>query len=160
LCLNLPGIAAFALLLAGCLFTSCTKKKVGCMDVRALNYDPDAEEQGDKSCVLAGRPGNNDLVVSPQHHGAPIKSTSDYKDTAYVKYNSLEFPGDDPSLYDFIVTGKSGDSSIVITSLKQGNYYIFMAGFDHSINQRVKGGIPYTLTQESGTLSLTVPVTE
>jgi hypothetical protein len=56
--------------------------------------------------------------------------------------------------------GEKGTDSVLVTALKQGNYYIFMAGFDPAINQRVKGGIPYTLTQASGKLKLIIPVTE
>ena len=153
------SLAAFGLLFVGCLTTSCSKKKQGCTNPLALNYDKDAEDESG-SCVLAGKPGNVNLMAFPQHHGVPIVSSKAYHDSIYIKYNSLEFPGDNPTLYDLAVQGENQKDFVRITGLSQGNYYIFMTGFDPSIGERVTGGIPYTMVQPKGELDLVVPVTE
>jgi hypothetical protein len=159
------GYTAFVLLFSGLLLTGCSKEKQGCTDPLALNYNPDAEEDNG-SCVLAGKGGVTTVIASPQHHGVPIRSTPQYRDSIFIKYNSLEFPGEDPSLYDLVVKGDSNVSHVRVDGLSQGNYYIFMTGYDTSGASvgapvgRVKGGIPYTLLQEKGQIQLVVPVTE
>ncbi len=149
----------FSLLFLTFFLTGCSKKNTGCMDVTAMNYDKDAEED-DGSCVLAGKGGNNTIHAFPEHHHVPIYSVSDYKDTAYVKFNTLDFPGDNPSLYDLVIKGEGGKNFVDIKRLKPGHYYIFMTGWDPSIQERVTGGIPVTITQTNSELDLDVPVTE
>ncbi len=173
---------AFALFLLSSVLTGCEKKK-GCMYPTATNYDPEAEEEDgsciiygctnpdglnydqyanadDGSCQLAGSGGNTTIVAFPQHHGAPILSHTNYRDTAYVKFNSQEFPGTNPSLYDLTFIGEDGENHVRLEGLKAGKYYIFMVGLDTTINEKVTGGIPYTLTLTSGEVDLIVPVTE
>jgi hypothetical protein len=48
-----------------------------------------------------------------------------------------------------------------VEGLKCGDYFLFMTGFDTSIAERVKGGIPYSIAEgTSGTKSVIVPITE
>ena len=164
------------------LIAGCDKKK-GCMYAGAVNYDPTAEEEDgsciiygctnpdalnydqyanadDGSCQLAGLGGNTTIAAKPQHHGVPIYNQAAYPDTAYVKFNRQDFPGPDPFSYDAIFAGIPGEDHVKLTGLKTGYYYIWMAGFDTSIAQRVTGGIPFALTQSSGELDLIIPVTE
>jgi hypothetical protein len=172
----------FAFVLLSTLIAGCSKKK-GCMYKGATNYDPSAEEE-DGSCIIpgcmnpdalnydqyantdngtceiAGLGGTTIIVAKPRHHGATIYNQSNYPDTAYVKFSAHDFPGQDPSSYDAAFAGAEGEDHVNITGLKPGYYYIWMAGFDTSIVQRVTGGIPYTLTQASGQLELVIPVTE
>lgn len=140
-----------------CLTQSCTKK--GCTDEVAFNYDTEAEKD-DGSCTYGGLGGNTTIVAKPQHHGATIYNLADYSDSAYVKFDAINSPGTDLSQYDLKLAGDSGEDHVHIEGLKPGKYYIYMAGFDTSINERVRGGIPINLTQSSGELELVVPVTE
>ncbi len=172
----------FILFLLSCFLTGCSKKK-GCMYQGAANYDPEAEEEDgsckiygcmdpnglnydqyanidDGSCQVAGSGGNTTIVAFPQHHGAPIFSHTNYRDTAYVKFNAQEFPGTNPSLYDLTFIGEDGEDHVHLEELKAGKYYIYMVGLDTTIMERVTGGIPYVLTQTSGEVDLIVPVTE
>jgi hypothetical protein len=49
----------------------------------------------------------------------------------------------------------------LVQGLKCGDYFLFMTGFDTSIAERVKGGIPYTIQEgASGIKNVVVPVTE
>jgi hypothetical protein len=159
---NIPGLKTkifFALLISTFFIAGCSDKK-GCTNSIAINFDSEAEKD-DGSCMLAGSGGNTTIVAFPQHHGEPIINHANYRDTAYVKFNTVEFPGTNPSLYDLTFVGDHvGEEHVHLESLKPGKYYIYMVGLDTTISQRVTGGIPYTLTQSSGEVDLDVPVTE
>jgi hypothetical protein len=162
--------------------TSCGKKK-GCTDPNAVNYDKDAEEN-DNSCIYKGctdpkssnynssasiddgtceylwKGGSLTIVAFPEHHGAPIPSLASHPDTAFIKSNTSNFPGLNPNLYDTFFVGLTGDDFVRIEGIKKGNYFIFMTGYDANIFERVVGGIPYTLTIDTGSVDVVVPVTE
>jgi len=109
----------------------------------------------------AGRTGTKTFTLQPEHHGEPIPSQPAYLDTAYIKYNTSEYPGtDDPSAYDLVVTGTAGSIEVIVDSMNCGNYFIFMTGFDTSIAERVKGGIPVTIFETDGDKTIKIPVTE
>jgi hypothetical protein len=150
----------FALVL-GVLFVSCNDddEKGGCTDPISINYDPDAEENNG-SCLYAGAGGSTTLVLFPEHHGAPIVSSAAYPDSAFIKFNSQTYPGPDPSLYDLVISGEENESHVHADDLKRGKYYVFMTGWDTTINERVTGGIPVIVTQENGEVDIEVPVTE
>jgi hypothetical protein len=173
----------FILLLSVIWFhTSCSKKK-GCTNPASINYDPEAEENDgscvfsgctdlfsisynpiatidDGSCQYAGSGGNTTIVGSPEYHGVPIPSHSNYLDSAFVKFNSTQIPGINASDYDTIYVGNIGEDHVHMAELKPGYYYIMMTGWDTTINQRVYGGMSIALSQTSGDLNITVPVTE
>jgi len=115
---------------------------------------------GKKDECVAGTGGAVTIAAFPQHHLLPIESHANYLDTAYVKFNTQEFPGDDPSKYDLVIAGEVGEDHVHIENLKCGDYYLYMTGFDTTINMRVTGGIPYSFTQTSGEIDVIVPVTE
>lgn len=139
---------------------ACKKDvKKGCKDPNSISYDPEAEED-DGSCKYAGTGGNTTIIAKPEHHGVPIISKIGYVDSAFVKFNTQNFPGTSASSYDLVIAGEEGENHVHIPNLKPGKYYILMTGFDSTIVQRVSGGIPYILTQTSGEVVVTVPVTE
>ncbi|MFN0189235.1 MAG: hypothetical protein ACKVQV_11085 [Bacteroidia bacterium] len=144
-----------AVIATSTMFTSCKKDKVkGCMDPISISYNADAEED-DGSCHYAGTGGNTTIIAFPKHHS---KLTRPYH--AYVKFNSQDFPGANPSAYDLDLIADTTQNSIEIANLKPGKYYIYMTAYDTTVSAPVKGGIPYVLSQSSGQLVLTVPVTE
>ena len=108
----------------------------------------------------AGTGGTHTLILKPEHHGDPIPGLPGYPDSAFIKFNSNEFPGDNPALYDLVVVGEVGLSEVVISNMKCGKYFLFMTGKDESIAERVKGGIPFSVPQEPGVYTIKVPVTE
>ena len=108
----------------------------------------------------SGTGGSLTFVVLPQHHGAPIHSQGNYRDTVMVKFNTQEFPGASPSLYDLIVVGDSGEDHVHIDGLKCGDYYLFATGFDTTISERVFGGRPFSTEATSGQLEIEVSVSE
>lgn len=107
------------------------------------------------SCTKnAGTGGNNTIVATVKHHGLVIPNA-----TVYIKYNAIEFPGENTSVYDdYKTAGKDG--KVKFEGLKRGDYYFFGTGFDSTINQTVIGGVPIQLLQKSGEKLIDVPVTE
>jgi len=117
--------------------------------------------QEKEDICVAGSGGEVNLALFPQHHGEAIPGIVGYVDSAFIKFNTRDFPGDDPSKYDLVLTGDVGSDSVLVQGLKCGDYFLFMTGFDTSIAERVKGGIPYTIQEgASGIKNVVVPVTE
>lgn len=113
-----------------------------------------------KEDCVAGTGGAVTIAAFPQHHGKTIYSQANYPDSAYLKFNTQNFPGTDPADYDLVIAGEEGEDHVHIENLKCGDYFIYMTGWDTSINQRVAGGIPYRFSQTSGEIDLVIPVTE
>lgn len=107
--------------------------------------------------ILAGKGGNAIINVYPQHHGVASNMDSC---VIYVKYNTLDAPAD--GIYDDSVICPPPMNSLELgtfSGLKNGNYYFFCRGYDYSISQRVKGGLPYTVTVQ-GAQNFNLPVSE
>ncbi|MDQ3050499.1 MAG: hypothetical protein M3Q95_06400 [Bacteroidota bacterium] len=104
--------------------------------------------------------GSITITLRPEHHDDPIPSLPNYPDSVFIKFNATEFPGDNPALYDIVVAGTAPSAEVVISNLSCGRYFIFMSGFDVSIAERVKGGIPVTLNYEDTSRIIKIPVTE
>jgi hypothetical protein len=103
----------------------------------------------------AGLGGNATLVIKPVHHGLPIDSCK-----VYVKFNSKEAVTIDQ--YDLSMRVAKNYLMIpvaVFENLKKGDYYIYGEGWDPSIFSYVKGGMPYTISEEKE-IELLLPVTE
>lgn len=113
-----------------------------------------------KEKCKAGLGGSVTLVAYAKHHNKPVFGTEQWPDSAFIKFNAGELPGVNPEDYDWVVVGLPGDDFVRIEGLTCGNYYVFMTGFDANFNARVVGGIPVTISQESGEVSINVPVTE
>lgn len=114
-----------------------------------------------EKCDEAGTGGSITIVAFPQHHEKPIISQPNYLDSAFVKFNTQIFPGTTPSDYDLVLAGEEGEDHVHIENLKCGDYYIYMTGWDTSINQRVTGGIPYNIPEDAPSeIDLDVLVTE
>jgi len=115
---------------------SCTKKKA--------------------DTTVAGKGGSASLMIYPQHHTV-AKNLRNMK--VFVKYNTSEPPSN--GVYDDSATCTITDSISMgqFSGLTNGNYYLFGSGYDTSIFQNVKGGIPYTITQQAAQ-NVTLPVSE
>lgn len=101
---------------------------------------------------IAGKGGNATLKITPMHHDDVIDSA-----TVFIKYNAQELPTSYDEHADVVM--ENGVAIATFSGLKKGQYYIYAEGWDHHINEKVIGGIPYTITEES-TLEINVPVTE
>ncbi len=103
----------------------------------------------------AGFGGNTNLVIRCQHHGVTLDSM-----TVFIKFNTQEAPLD--GIFDVdqkVVKQTLNDSYASISGLKKGKYYLYADGYDPSISEEVKGGIPYIIDEE-GTQEIVIPVTE
>ena len=56
------------------------------------------KDEKEDACV-AGGGGTVDLVLFPQHHSEPISGIPGYVDSAFIKFNTREFPGDNRMSY-------------------------------------------------------------
>lgn len=108
--------------------------------------------RSDDSNSGAGKGGNATLSIVAQHHTV-TKNITTCK--MYIKYNAQ----DAPAYYDDSVQCNIADSEAVgiFSGLKTGNYYIYGLGYDTSVKQTVKGGMPYTISSETNqTINLAV----
>jgi len=135
------------------------KNSILLLSVMAISFTSCKPKKDDPEPV-SGFGGNLTIVAKPQHHGAPIIGPVGYPDSAFIKFNTLDFPGDNPALYDSVLVGEEGEDHVHIAGLKPGKMYIFMAGWDSTNNERVSGGIPFNTAQATGELDVLVPVTE
>ncbi|HTN45690.1 MAG TPA: hypothetical protein VL098_05030 [Flavipsychrobacter sp.] len=108
--------------------------------------------RSDAPAESGGKGGNAILKVFPQHHGNPIDSGK-----VYIKYNAQ----DAPTSYDDSVACiiENGKAVAIFTQLKKGSYYLSGSGWDSTILEKVKGGLPYKVEQET-TLEMILPVSE
>lgn len=105
----------------------------------------------------AGLGGGASIAIFPEHHGKNIPNS-----TAYVKFNSKEAPAS-LSEYDLIESASSNHPDhIHFDGLKPGDYFIYCVGFDSSISEISKGGMPYTIEKKdkSKAVDLKVAITE
>jgi hypothetical protein len=103
----------------------------------------------------AGQGGNATLLVFPQHHGHPIVGA-----TAYVAYGTLVYPGA-LSSFNLVVAGEPAEEHIHVDGMNCGDYFIYCVGYDSTISQTVRGGLPFSLSPlQTGEVNVYVPVTE
>ncbi|MCZ2277874.1 MAG: hypothetical protein LC117_08100 [Bacteroidia bacterium] len=114
----------------------------------------------DKDEEKAGFGGSVSLILKPEHHGKPIANQTNYPDSVFLKFNQLEFPGNNVSDFDHVQIGNAGDDFVRVDGLKRGKYFIFATGFDTSITQRCFGGLGYEIAQDAGEIVLKIPITE
>ncbi len=102
----------------------------------------------------AGKGGNATINAIPKHHN---KSENIINGKIYIAYNAQDIPAkyDDSVACSYV----GGIPTATFSGLKAGKYYLLGKGYDTSINQDVKGGTPYTISQEA-ILEVAVPVTE
>ncbi|MBL7682907.1 MAG: hypothetical protein JNK00_06065 [Flavipsychrobacter sp.] len=101
---------------------------------------------------IAGKGGSATLKITPKHHSKNIDSC-----TIYIKYNAQDIPN---SYDDSIKAVKeNGKPVATFSQLKKGKYYLYGYGWDTTISNNVKGGIPYTITEEK-VHEISLPVTE
>ena len=112
---------------------------------RKENPKPEPEQS-------AGKGGATTFKITPKHHGRNIDSA-----TIYIKYNTQDLP----STYDDSAkcVMENGKPVATFSGLKKGKYYLYGKGWDPSISEGVKGGVPQNITEEK-TYEITLPVTE
>lgn len=104
---------------------------------------------------LAGPGGKAILSIRCQHHGSNIDSA-----TVYIKYNSLESVNiSEYNNSKKLSKDSNNEYTVQFDGLKPGDYYLFAQGWDPSISNNVKGGIPFTIKVEDK-FALIIPVTE
>ena len=127
-----------------------TLKTLTVMALLALTASCKREENDN----TAGKGGNALLRCVPKHHNV---SKNILNGKIFIKYNAQDAPASFDDSASCIMT--DGQPMATFSGLKAGKYYLYGNGFDTSINQGVKGGLPYTISSET-TLDVTIPVTE
>jgi hypothetical protein len=105
------------------------------------------------SCHKEGLGGNGSISGTVYHHSDPIPNC-----VVYLKFNTQDFPGESPSLYDASVTADN-KGAYTFPKVYKGEYYIYGVGFDAQIGQIVRGGVPVKAKRNKLTTQ-DVPVTE
>ncbi len=124
----------------------------------SILFTASCKEDKKKDNCPEGRTGQLKIIATMVHHTRPIKGCS-----VFVKYNATEFPGTDTSKYDYRVKAGNDTAVAVIDSLNCGSYYIYAVGIDSLLdpaNWIVKGGLPYSTSNKTGTVNLNVYITE
>lgn len=109
------------------------------------------------ACKKNGTGGSATLVAFPQHHGKEIKGA-----TVYVKFKSKELPSDPTSNYDLKIVGEENEEHVHIEGMLPGDYYLYAVGYDSTISQTVKGGLPVAIkrSEKDEEKDIYIPVTE
>ncbi len=107
----------------------------------------------------AGSGGSLTVLANMVHHTKPIKGCK-----VYVKFNTTEFPGENPSNYDLSFKADDTSSIAKLTGLNCGDYYFYATGIDSALidssNYIVKGGTPFSTSQKDGAQSWNIYITE
>ena len=107
----------------------------------------------------AGKGGSANITLKPQHHG---RSGNFTWMTIYIKYNTKDAPGNgvyDDSVHCTVLSATDTAWTGTFTGLKDGDYYAYAFGYDTSVHQNVKGGAPYTISNQQS-LTTMLPVSE
>lgn len=107
-----------------------------------------------KKCI-GGDGGSLTIVAFPKHHGVDTKPL-----WAFVKFDTKDFPGTNPSSYDLQIAGDTTENHIEIEDVNCGDYYIYMMSIDPGINDTVVGGVPFSTEETTGEVNVNVAVTE
>ncbi len=112
---------------------------------------------GFTACKKNSDGGKATIAALPAHHGKEI-----FGATAYVKFGATELPSDPTTNYDLKIVGEAKENHVHIEDLRYGKYYVYMVGYDSTIKQVVKGGVPAHIkySQRAKEIDLNVPVTE
>lgn len=109
------------------------------------------------ACKKNSDGGKATIAALPAHHGQPI-----FGATAYIKFGATELPSDPTTNYDLKIVGEVKENHVHIEELRYGKYYVYMTGYDSTIKQVVKGGLPVHIkySERKKEIDLNVPVTE
>ena len=107
------------------------------------------------SCVKPGKGGMAVIKGNVLHHTLPVPNS-----IVCIKYGAKEFPGEDLNIYDEQIITTGTEASYEFKDLKRGDYYLFSVGFDSTIMEAVKGGVPVLIVKNSESADINIPVTE
>lgn len=110
-----------------------------------------------KDKCQSGVGGNLTLKLKTMHHSTYLHGC-----LVKIKYGTQDFQGEFGA-YDATYQAGVNDSIVIISGLKCGDYYIYGTGVDSTLtatSKAVKGGIPYSTTNEDGVVELILPLTE
>ncbi len=109
------------------------------------------------SCKKSETGGKAEVHAKILHHSTPVNAA-----TLYVKFDTQELPSDITTNYDLKLEGEATDNHVHVEDLRYGEYYLYAVGYDSTISQTVKGGIPVKIkwSERKETIEIDVPVTE
>ena len=101
-----------------------------------------------------GPGGKAEIRGVAAHHATVIPATR-----VFIKYDANESPGTLSSLYDDSTVAGS-DGRFDFSELQRGVYYLYGIGWDSTIDQEVRAGMPVVLTEKNEIEDVILPVTE
>jgi hypothetical protein len=107
------------------------------------------------SCKKNKLGGKSKVKGIVAHHGKPIADA-----IVYIKFNAVDFPGEDVSVYDASVTANQ-NGYYEINNFYKGDYFLYAVGIDPAVAAPsiVKGGIPVKLKSKEEK-DIDIPVSE
>ncbi len=101
---------------------------------------------------VGGIGGTASLIVTPMNKGLNIDSCY-----VFIKYDAPVIPADlkfDDTVY--AVKNVHGIYTANFTQLKEGEYYLYGVGWDNVRSERVRGGLPYVVSDTSKSTEHTI----
>lgn len=94
--------------------------------------------------TIGGKGGNATLLVTPKHDGLYIDSCM-----VYIKYNAPVIPAN--NVYDDSIACVEidGKPTAKFTNLTSGEYYLYAKGWDIVRSEKVRGGMPYEVSDST-----------
>lgn len=117
---------------------------------------------GFSACKKAGINGDATLIITAKHHGTVIVNQPNYPDSVYVKFDAKDLPSDPTHDYDALFVGQAGEDHVHCEGFHTGTYFLYVTGWDTTINQRVTGGMSVKIKykERRDEIDLDIPVVE
>jgi hypothetical protein len=118
----------------------------------------DCKHKPDIPPCVAGSGGSLTIIAYAKHGSISIPNYYTHPDTAFVKFGTRTFPGNNPGNYDTYFLSVPGEDHIHCFGLTCGDYFIYRTAWDSVENVIRYGGDGISLSGTSGEVALIVAV--
>lgn len=103
--------------------------------------DDDAPVVTPTPVVKGGKGGDASITVSPIHEGINVDSC-----WIYIKYDAVVVPFNNQYDDSALCIEVDGKPVATFSNLNSGEYYLYGRGWDFIRSEKVRGGLPYVIT--------------